>query len=276
MHARRACEKQWYCSPRQWPEATSRWPPWRAALTAPITNRDGVLRDWVSAVTPLAEENRASGDWAHRLLLEVVSELDGHAGLGRLVRAGGARVGRVYLAWFDALRNDGDLGPATAAAIEGLGVLKQGWERAALAERLATVAANAGDDAAAFEARVEAWRSQPSVDRLLALVHAARQANTEGAALTWLADRRSSPDIPAPVRAALLVLAGSLDTALNEARRPRAAKAPPWVRERPNRVLIPALLVAGANDEMRAVRRVTTRDLAAVRRRSARAREPGL
>ena len=101
-------------------------------------------------------------------------------------------------------------------------------------------------------ARVKAWDSLPSLDRLLRVVEAARQADVEEATVSTLAKSRPRNGIPAPLRVVQLVLGGRLDTAMKEVSRegllPDADKL--------NRatgaslaaeVLIPILLTAGVD-----------------------------
>ena len=75
-----------------------------ARLAAPA-DRGTLLEDWVSALAPPVENDHDYyGDWAHRLLLEVVEQLEGLPGLADLAHGGGQRAGRNFLAWFDAAR----------------------------------------------------------------------------------------------------------------------------------------------------------------------------
>jgi hypothetical protein len=69
------------------------------------------------------------------------------------------------------------------AGQEGLRSLKRSGERAALAERMAVMAEGAGRLEDAVAARLEAWDSGPSLDRLLRVEAAARRASVEEATL---------------------------------------------------------------------------------------------
>jgi hypothetical protein len=223
-----------------------------ARVAAPA-EREKLLQDWVSALMPLVEkQDHYYGDWAHRLLLEVVEQLEGLPGLANLARSGGPRAGRNFLAWFDAARRQDDEAMALMAGEEGLRILRRTEERAALAERMAVMANCAGRYADTVTARVEAWDSAPSLSRLLKIVEAARRANVEEATITELAKRRPRSGIPAPLRVVLLVLGGRLDTALKEENR----KGPAQTADKPQRssdaslaaeVLIPILLAAGSD-----------------------------
>jgi hypothetical protein len=60
-----------------------------ARVAAPA-EREKLLEDWVSALAPLVEkDDHYYGDRAHRLLLEVVEQLEGLPGLAKLARSGG-------------------------------------------------------------------------------------------------------------------------------------------------------------------------------------------
>ena len=222
-----------------------------ARAAAPAA-REMLLEDWVSALAPLVErDDPYYGDWAHRLLLEVVEQLEGLPGLAQLARRGGRRAGRNFVAWFDAARRQGDDATALIAGEEGLRSLRRSAERAALAERVAMMAHAAGRLEDAVVARVEAWDSLPSLDRLLKIVEAARRAEVEEATITELAKRRPPSGVPAPIRVVLLVLGGQLDTAVKENR----AGLAPSVDKLPRatdaslaaELLIPILLAAGAD-----------------------------
>jgi hypothetical protein len=223
-----------------------------ARVAAPA-EREELLADWVSALMPLVEkQDHYYGDWTHRLLLEVVEQLEGLPGLANLARSGGPRAGRNFLAWFDAARRQDDEAIALMAGGEGLRILRRTEERAALAERMAVMAHRAGRYTDAVTAWVEAWDSAPSLSRLLKIVEAARRANVEEATITELAKRRPRSGIPAPLRVALLVLGGRLDTALKEQNR----KGPAQTADKSRRssdgalaaeVLIPVLLAAGSD-----------------------------
>ena len=222
-----------------------------ARVAAPA-EREKLLEDWVSALAPLAQkDDHYYGDWAHRLLLEVVEQLEGLPGLAKLARGGGQRAGRTFLAWFDAARRQGDDPMALIAGKEGLRSLRFGAERAALAERMALMADGAEQFEDAVAARVEAWDSVPSLDRLLKVVRSARRAEVEKETISQLAKSRRRSGITAPLRVVLLVLGGRLDTAVEENRAgsapntdksPRAADASLAAE-----VLIPILLTAGVD-----------------------------
>ncbi|MGH3610203.1 MAG: hypothetical protein ACRDRD_19265, partial [Pseudonocardiaceae bacterium] len=206
----------------------------------------------VSALAPLVDrDDRDYGEWAHRLLLEVIEQLEGVPGLAELARSGGRRAGKNFLAWFDAACRQGDDAMALAAGEEGLRSLQRSAERAALAERMAVTAHDAARLQDAVAARVEAWDSLPSLDRLLKVVDAARRADVEEATIAKLAQGRRRAEIPAPLRVVLLVLGGRLETAVKENRQglaptaevlPRAAEASLAAE-----VLIPILLTAGVD-----------------------------
>jgi hypothetical protein len=214
--------------------------------------RELLLEDWESALAPLVENDEPyRADWAHRLLLEIVEELRGLPGLAELARGGGRQAGKNFLAWFDAARRDGDNGMAAMAGQEGLRSLKRSGERAALAERMAVMAEGAGRIEDAVGARVEAWDSGPSLDRLLRVVGSARLAGVEEATITALAKSRPRAGVAAPLRVVLLVLGGRLDVAVKEVREGSARSVDRVVRagdaSLATEALIPILLAAGVD-----------------------------
>jgi hypothetical protein len=224
-----------------------------ARVAAPV-ERGMLLEDWISALAPLVEnDHNYGGDWAHHLLLEVVEQEEGLPGLADLARRGGGpRAGRNFLAWFDAARRQDDNAMALIAGEEGLRILSRTAERAALAERMAVMAHRGGRFADVVTARVEAWDSAPSLDRLLKVLEAARQADVEEVTISALAKSRARSGIPAPLRVVLLVLGGRLETAIKEVSReglaPNAdklhlASGSTLAAE----VLIPILLTAGVD-----------------------------
>jgi len=223
-----------------------------SAWVAAPAEAEKLLEDWVSALAPLAQkDDHYYGDWAHRLLLEVVEQLEGLPGLAKLARGGGQRAGRTFLAWFDAARRQGDDPMALIAGEEGLRSLRFSAERAALAERMAVMADGAEQFEDAVAARVEAWDSLPSLDRLLKVVKAARTAEVEKETVSELAKSRRCSGIAAPLRVVLLVLGGRLDAAVKEYREgsaPNTDKSPRGAdASLAAEVLIPILLTAGVD-----------------------------
>jgi hypothetical protein len=109
-------------------------------MDSPVEDRDALAADWETALAPLARRRDVEGEWAHRLYVDVVAAIRGPEGVGELARAGGPRAGQLFIAWSDLAVGCGDLTEAEAAAREGVATLKPGWERAALADRLAVLA----------------------------------------------------------------------------------------------------------------------------------------
>ena len=182
----------------------------------------------------------------------MVEQLEGLPGLADLARGGGPRAGRNFLAWFDAAWRQHDDVTALVAGEEGLRILSRTAERAALAERMAVMAHSAGRFADTVTARVEAWNSVPSLERLLKVVEAARRADVEEVTISTLAKGRARSGIPAPLRVVLLVLGGRLETATKEAGREGFADNADKLRSRLGRVAccggaIPVLLTAGVD-----------------------------
>jgi hypothetical protein len=131
------------------------------------------------------------------------------------------------------------MGPLT----HGVASLKAGWERAALADRLAILADNAGDVAEAAAARAEAWLSAPSLGRLLSAVDAGRRAGTEERTLSAMARGRN---LEPAVRAIMQVLTGRIDQAAgtkpSRRRQGLTGRFGTW-----EQIAGPALLVAGSD-----------------------------
>jgi hypothetical protein len=222
-----------------------------ARVAAPA-ERGMLLKDWISALAPLVEnDDHCYGDWAHRLLLEVVEQLEGLPGLADLARGGGRRAGKNFLARFDAARRQDDDAMALIAGEEGLRILSRTPERAALAERMAVMAHRAGRFGDTVTARVEAWDSVPSLERLRKVVEAARQADVEEVTISALAKSRPRSGIPAPLRVVLLVVGGRLETAIKEVSReglaPNADELHRASGSLAAEVLIPILLTAGVD-----------------------------
>jgi hypothetical protein len=120
-------------------------------------------------------------------------------------------------------------------------------QRAALADRLATLAENAGDARAAIEARLEAWASGASLDRMLAVVHATRQAGLEAEAVASLAERADEAGVAPASRAALFLLAGRLESAVAAGTEATPTLRGGWMPGGADTVLVPALLLAGVD-----------------------------
>lgn len=215
------------------------------ARSAALVDREAVLADWKTALDLQVGGWDLGAQLARRLQVEVVCALSGPAGVGELARAGGQRAGELYIAWSDLSRRSGDLAGAAAAAQEGVGALKVGWERAGLADRLALLADNAGETAQAASARVKAWLSAPTPERLLAAVDAGRRAGKEKATLSAMAPARGGALGPVD-RAVVQVLAYRLDDLAATRRRAdatgRGRSDTGWAF-----VAVPSLLVAGSD-----------------------------
>jgi hypothetical protein len=95
-------------------------------------------------------------------------------GLAELARTPGGQQADAYRDWIDAVVRAGRLDEAEHAAAEALDRLEpEGRVVAAIAQRRALLAAGAGDDAAVLAAHRTAWRADPTLERLLALVDVA-------------------------------------------------------------------------------------------------------
>ena len=216
-----------------------------AASDSPVEDRDALAADWEAALAPLTPRRDHLGEWAHRLYVEVVAAARGPEGVGELARAGGPRAGQIFIAWSDLAVGSGDLTEAAVAARQGVATLKPGWERAALADRLAILADNAGDLAEAVAARVEAWLSAPSLGRLLSAVDAGRRAGTETQTLSAMAPSRGG-SLESAARAVMQILTGRIDKVAGTKPLPRrqdlTGRFGRW-----EQIAAPALLIAGSD-----------------------------
>ncbi|MCA1697495.1 MAG: hypothetical protein LC790_00735 [Actinobacteria bacterium] len=227
-----------------------------------LPDLDAFLPAWIthlSSVEDDAQQGSPSGRELPRLLSEAAEWHGGADGLGELARSRGAVDPEAHRDWVDALIRSGRLGDATAAAGEALRTLApRGEVRAAIAERLARLAASTGDDDGALAARRERWCAAPSTSRLVALIDIATAlgradevlAEEVGWALT-----AAEPDAEelgvtnARLLCELLLLAGRVDQALE-----LAEEAGPlgWSHgAHPGPIVVPYLLVAATGPRIR-------------------------
>lgn len=193
-----------------------------------------------------------------RLLSEAAEWHGGADGLGELARARGALDPDAHRDWVDALIRAGRHGDAAEAAGEALRTLEpRGEARAAIAERLARLAASTGDADGALEARRERWRAAPSTGRLIALIDIATALDRAGEVLAGEAEWALAPERPGAdarnvsnvrLLCELLLLAGRVEQALATA---KDAGPLGWSRGgHPGPIVIPYLLVAATGPEI--------------------------
>lgn len=182
----------------------------------PLPDVDVVLPDLIAQLQGVPN-GYGFGAQARDLLAEVTERHRGVDGLAGLARIPGDHQAEAYRDWIDGLVRAGRLDDAEAAATEGLDRLgSAGRWVAAIAERLATLAAGRGDDAAVLDAHRAAWRADPSLARLLALADVATSLDCLDAVVGGEADQAGhgplsqQPDLAA----GLLLLAGRVDHAV--------------------------------------------------------------
>lgn len=218
-----------------------------AARRDPLPDLDVMLPDLVTALRGADLTSLEFGDEARTMLAEASERLHGTDGLADLAREPGPRQAEAYCDWVDALareRRPSDAEQAVREALDRLG--PEGRYRAALAERLAVFATLREDGDGVLDARVQAWRADPSLARLLRLVDVASAlgrrtevlAAEDGRTCEYLLAGRPA------LAAGVLLLAGRVDAA-----RAVAATADPgswngWYH--PGPVVVAALLIGAS------------------------------
>jgi hypothetical protein len=211
-----------------------------------LPDQDAVLPDLIETLSRVPD-GYGFGDDARRLLAESVQLHQGPDGLAGLARTPGTYQGVAYRDWVDALANAGRMEDAEAAAIEGMGKLgSRGHTVAALARRLALLAAARGDDRAVLAARQSAWRANPTINGLLELVDVATALGALGGVIATEAERVDEELLSGQptLAAALLLLAGRVDSAIEllDAGVPHRYGGPA-----PADVVLPFLLIGAGN-----------------------------
>ena len=136
----------------------------------PLPGFEEFLPEWISALgRAKASEDRDYGCDSDlgALLREAVFLADGVDGLAALARREGGTHPEAYFDWVAELVREKKTDAAIDAAREGTDRIQDAWSRAALADRLAVLAAEKGDGGLALEARRRAWNSEPTLRRLL-------------------------------------------------------------------------------------------------------------
>ena len=179
------------------------------------TREDGLpdlhafLPDWIDRI--LAETTRPSPEHRNRLLAEAAVLHRGVDGLADLAHLPGPHAAGLHLAWIDALATADRFDEAADAAREAFDLPSADTpHRAAAADRLAEVMTRVADLVGAVEARRQAWRTEPTRRRLLALVTAAQSAGILDETLDAEARAATGAD---RLTCELLLLAGHLDRA---------------------------------------------------------------
>ena len=228
--------------------------PTLAALEAtrrePLADLDRVLPDLTTQLAAVPA-GYGFGTQARRLLAEATERHGGIDGLAGLARTPGDQQAEAYRDWIDALVRARRLDDARQAATEALDQLDLvGPVAAAIAERQALLSAAGGDDTAVLAARQTAWRADPTLDRLLALVDVAIALDQLAPVLAEAADRVG--DEPHARRrdlaAGLLLLAGRVDDAI---RLVDATDDGGWDSGRHPAPVVVAFLLTGASDAAR-------------------------
>lgn len=185
-----------------------------------------------------------------RLLREAMALHRGAEGLAELARSEGAEHGEVYADWVSALADAGDAHGALRAAEEGVARVKEGWARAGLADRLSSLADDAGNAKLALHAAREAWRGRATCRRIIRLcsVGAPTASALEARLRTEIDHEVPKDDRPSASLAALLhLLAGDVDGPVRSLAR---AKPLGWSGDdNVGPVVTPFLLVAASCPE---------------------------
>lgn len=187
-----------------------------AARRDPLPDFDVVLPDLFAALRGADLTSLEFGDEAYTMLAEASERLHGTDGLADLAREPGPRQAQAYCDWVDALvreRRPSDAEQAAREALDRLG--PEDRCQAALAERLAVFATLRADGDGVLNACVQAWRSDPTLARLLRLVDVASALGRRTEVLDAEADLTyEHPLAGRPALAAsVLLLAGRVDAA---------------------------------------------------------------
>lgn len=187
-----------------------------ATRREPLADLDRVLPDLMAQLAAVPA-SYGFGTHARRLLTEATERSAGVDGLAVLARTRGEHQAEAYGDWIDGLVRVGRLDDARQAAREALDQLDlDGRVVARIAERRALLAAADRDDAAVLEAHRIAWRAEPTLDRLLAVVDIAAALDMLDPVLCEESDRTQHEPDPRrrDLTASLLLLAGRVDDAV--------------------------------------------------------------
>jgi hypothetical protein len=225
-----------------------------AALEAtrrePLADLDRVLPDLIARLAAVPA-GYGFGTQARRLLAEATERHGGIDGLADLARTPSEQQPAAYRDWIDALVRARRLADARQAATEALDQLHlDGPVAAAIAERQALLTAAGGDDTGVLATRQAAWRADPTLDRLLALVDVATALDHLDPVLAEEADRAGGEQLlrRRDLAAGLLLLAGRVDDAI---RLVDATDDSGWDSGRHPAPVVVAFLLTGASDAAR-------------------------
>jgi len=214
-----------------------------------LPDRDVFLPLWIEALKAVDADQKGWGRCARKLLREAVT-MNGQAdGLCALAYEEGAEHPEVYHDWVGVLVQQNRLQEAIEAAREGIQRIQDLSYRARLADRLALLAHTTHDVALAVEATRSAWRSAPTVVRLLLMVAAAERAGVTSVALEQESQgiRRGDWTHSDGLACHLLLLAGHYDDAIA---RFEQADAMGWGRAKhPGALVLSFLLFAVTGEE---------------------------
>lgn len=227
-------------------------PPRLAALDAtrrdPLPDLDAVLPDLIVELREIDPTGFPFGADARHLLAEVTERHRGADGLAELARSPGPERAAAYRDWVDGLIRARRLTDAEDAAVEALEQLEpHGPGRAALADQLAILALLRAHGDGVCDARVLAWRADPTLPRLLRLIDIASAQGRLPAVLDTEAGRVGDGPVTdrAALAAAVLLLAGRVDAA--QAMLTPTSGPDGWMRGfHPGPVVVPALLIGAS------------------------------
>jgi hypothetical protein len=219
------------------------------AATAPPPEWSVFLDGWIQALRGQSPEeaNRIKLHLSRRLLREAVMLRDGLSGLAKLAGECGADDPAVFQEWIDQLLRLGRKDEACDVARQATAAVGDPHAKAVLAEQWATLSKSGTD---VLEARRVAWRSSPSMGRLLLLFMAnsplpeESQRRIAEESAQWHCGQVTLNDRLAAV---LAILAGDYEGAATF-----LAKSDPlgwWNQEHPGEIVYPFLLLAIAADK---------------------------
>ncbi len=218
-----------------------------ATRRSELPGLDAVLPDLIAALRAVDPAVFPFGRQARQLLAEATERHRGVDGLAELARAPGTARPDAYCDWVDGLARTGRLGESEQAALEALQQLESyGRVQAGIAERLALLSAARDDGAALLDARVAAWRADPTVARLVNLVDVATALDRRAEVVAAEAGRADADPLAArpALAASVLLLAGRVGPATG-----LLVGADPvgWSHGcHPGPVVVPFLLIGGS------------------------------
>jgi len=136
----------------------------------PLTELEGFLPEWIRFLQEQPQETGAY--WRggrNSLLREAVRLAAGADGLADLAEKEGVNHPEAFYEWVGVLVREGRLEEAVDAAKTGMERIGESANKASMADCLAELAARSKDIELALEARGKAWRSAPTLKRLLFL-----------------------------------------------------------------------------------------------------------